>query len=479
MQSKLPSSNNYDDGLKKGKKKGGGLKAPKGATKAFTYFANERRDGMVKANKGMSTKDVNGLLQKEWKEISKVDKKKYVELAAEDRERFVREKKEYEEERRLQEEEANALEMYYTKQKQDLAMEFYEAHIEAQKVVGMKKGKGKGKKDPDAPKRPMSSYMYFANEKREEVKKGNPKLSVTEVTKVLGEQWGKLREAGKGGTKKYDQLAAKDSLRYQKEKEAYDEAKVERDLGLEQERSEQLEKDKAEAMKLLAEKNAGNETDLKKEESVSSKVEAVEREQVSKVVKRTSQRNARKGKTVSESVESDDFDIAAPHTVESAKPKKKAPLSKKAPASKKVSAPKKAPAPKKTVPAKKATAPRRTSKRTKSKDDEPVDASVSEPVQEEEEIKESTKAPAKKETTTKAPAAKGIKKPTSAYFFFTAENRDAVKASLPEKTKSTEVMKELGAKWRALDEKAKAKYVAMAEKDKLRYQKETAKAGKK
>ena len=36
------------------------------------------------------------------------------------------------------------------------------------------------------PKRPMSSYFFFIGEKREDVKRDNPGISITETTKLLG-----------------------------------------------------------------------------------------------------------------------------------------------------------------------------------------------------------------------------------------------------------------------------------------------------
>merc|ERR1712083_519805 len=96
----------------------------------------------------------------------------------------------------------------------DVADELLNAYIEAQNAL---KDTGKGKKnkkakDPDAPKRPTSNYMYFATEKRDSVKKTNPSASPTEITKILGEMWNNLEKGkkGKNGTKKYDDLAEKD-----------------------------------------------------------------------------------------------------------------------------------------------------------------------------------------------------------------------------------------------------------------------------
>eukprot|EP00549_Striatella_unipunctata_P025955 CAMPEP_0118714724 /NCGR_PEP_ID=MMETSP0800-20121206/26383_1 /TAXON_ID=210618 ORGANISM="Striatella unipunctata, Strain CCMP2910" /NCGR_SAMPLE_ID=MMETSP0800 /ASSEMBLY_ACC=CAM_ASM_000638 /LENGTH=279 /DNA_ID=CAMNT_0006620623 /DNA_START=179 /DNA_END=1018 /DNA_ORIENTATION=- len=47
----------------------------------------------------------------------------------------------------------------------------------------------RAKKDPSAPKRPMSAFLYFSQDKRREIKAKNPHMKNTEVSRVLGEMW--------------------------------------------------------------------------------------------------------------------------------------------------------------------------------------------------------------------------------------------------------------------------------------------------
>ena len=47
----------------------------------------------------------------------------------------------------------------------------------------------KRKKDPNAPKRPLSAYMYFCSNNRDQIKKNNPELKLTEVAMRLGQMW--------------------------------------------------------------------------------------------------------------------------------------------------------------------------------------------------------------------------------------------------------------------------------------------------
>jgi hypothetical protein len=43
--------------------------------------------------------------------------------------------------------------------------------------------------DPSAPKRPMSAFLYFSQDKRKIIKAANPDMPNTEISRVLGEMW--------------------------------------------------------------------------------------------------------------------------------------------------------------------------------------------------------------------------------------------------------------------------------------------------
>lgn len=46
----------------------------------------------------------------------------------------------------------------------------------------------------DKPKRPLSAYMLWLGEKREQIKRENPGIKVTEVAKKGGEMWRALKD---------------------------------------------------------------------------------------------------------------------------------------------------------------------------------------------------------------------------------------------------------------------------------------------
>merc|ERR1719357_1785335 len=50
----------------------------------------------------------------------------------------------------------------------------------------------KKKKDPNAPKQPLSAYFIFSTEERLKVKHENPNFSISEVAKELGRRWADL-----------------------------------------------------------------------------------------------------------------------------------------------------------------------------------------------------------------------------------------------------------------------------------------------
>lgn len=52
----------------------------------------------------------------------------------------------------------------------------------------------RAKKDPSAPKRPMSAFLYFSQGRRSQIKAANPDLRNTQVSRILGEMWRNLSD---------------------------------------------------------------------------------------------------------------------------------------------------------------------------------------------------------------------------------------------------------------------------------------------
>ncbi len=84
-------------------------------------------------------------------------------------------------------------------------------------------GEGNGqrkrkKKDPNAPKRPLSAFFLFCHDERPAVKAIYPNYSVGEAAKELGERWNKVSAEAKA---KYEAQVQLDKTRYEQELAKY------------------------------------------------------------------------------------------------------------------------------------------------------------------------------------------------------------------------------------------------------------------
>ncbi|CAI4969425.1 BTE_HP_G0085470.mRNA.1.CDS.1 [Saccharomyces cerevisiae] len=89
---------------------------------------------------------------------------------------------------------------------------------EAKQPKEPKKRTTRRKKDPNAPKRGLSAYMFFANENRDIVRSENPDVTFGQVGRILGEKWKALTAEEK---QPYESKAQADKKRYESEKELY------------------------------------------------------------------------------------------------------------------------------------------------------------------------------------------------------------------------------------------------------------------
>lgn len=94
-----------------------------------------------------------------WKSLNETEKKKYDDLAAADKARYEK--------------------------------ECAEQGGAPKKASKSSKSTGSDEKG-QPPKRGLSSYLFFCNDKRKELKESNPDMSMTEQTKAMSEAWKKL-----------------------------------------------------------------------------------------------------------------------------------------------------------------------------------------------------------------------------------------------------------------------------------------------
>lgn len=70
--------------------------------------------------------------------------------------------------------------------------------LEAETTVdGKKKRAPRKPKDPNAPKRPASSYLLFQNDIRADLKSKFPDLSNSDLLRMISERWAAMSEADK------------------------------------------------------------------------------------------------------------------------------------------------------------------------------------------------------------------------------------------------------------------------------------------
>merc|ERR1712037_1048742 len=76
----------------------------------------------------------------------------------------------------------------------------------------------KKKKDPSAPKQPLSAYFIFSSEERLKVKGEHPSHSICEVAKELGRRWADMAPEVK---QRYQQMAEEGRQKYDQDMAAY------------------------------------------------------------------------------------------------------------------------------------------------------------------------------------------------------------------------------------------------------------------
>jgi len=193
---------------KRGKKKKD-PNAPKRAQTAWIIYSTENRPRLKAENPDLSFGDCAKILSDEFKQLPEKDRAKYEKLAEDDKLRYQREMESYVPPPDDVEEE------------EDEDSNNFDESDEEEKPA--KKGKKKQKKDPNAPKRAMTSYLFFSAANREKIKAENPGVTFGQIGKLLGAQYKALSDDEKA---KYVKLATADKDRYKKELEAYNSNEV-------------------------------------------------------------------------------------------------------------------------------------------------------------------------------------------------------------------------------------------------------------
>jgi high mobility group protein B1/high mobility group protein B3 len=182
----VESQDSFKKGLKKLDKKGSKSLGPKKGKTAYNIYCSEIRDTIKKEMPDLDNKAVFGEMAKRWDKIKNSNSKefsRYQQMAEQDKERFLKEKS-----------------------------EFVDEVVESDEDIPLKKIKKKVA--AGGPKKAKSSYMFFCEDERPNVKDVTGK----EVLVELGRRWKVLKESDSKKFKMYEAKAEADKARYTKEK---------------------------------------------------------------------------------------------------------------------------------------------------------------------------------------------------------------------------------------------------------------------
>lgn len=158
-------------------------KKPKGRMSNYTFFVQMCREEHRKKhpNENVNFTEFSKKCAERWKQMTDKEKKRFADMAEQDKKRY------------------------------ELEMASYTP------TIG-EGGRKKKKKDPNAPKRPLSAFFLYCADERPAVKAIYPNYSVGEAAKELGERWNKVSGEVKA---KYEAKAQQDKQRYDREVAIY------------------------------------------------------------------------------------------------------------------------------------------------------------------------------------------------------------------------------------------------------------------
>jgi hypothetical protein len=186
---------------KGGAKKKKDVNAPKKAQNAYMLFSSAKREEYKKKNPDAKAKDIMGGLAGWWKDATADEKKPFEKKAEEDKKRYEKEKAAY----------------------TPAEPSGDESGSDDGDAKPKRKRTAKKQKDPNAPKRPKTAYFCYMDSVRAKVRKANPDLKITEISKKIGEKWGLLSADEKA---EFDSEAKELKNKYDKELAAYNKKKA-------------------------------------------------------------------------------------------------------------------------------------------------------------------------------------------------------------------------------------------------------------
>ncbi|ONK81200.1 uncharacterized protein A4U43_C01F26390 [Asparagus officinalis] len=227
----------------KNKKKNKDCPGKKKPSSAYVQWSKDQWNKVKTENPDAEFKEISNILGTKWKNLSAEEKKPYEEKYQQEREAYSliigKEKRESE-----------AMKLLEGEQMQKIAMELLEQYLQfKQDAVNEEEKKTKKEKDPLKPKKPMSAFFLFINDRRAALLA--EKKNVLEISKIASEEWKNMTEKDKAP---YEEIAKKQKEGYNIQMEGYKQEKLEEAAILEKEEEEQKKIMKQEALQLLKKK---------------------------------------------------------------------------------------------------------------------------------------------------------------------------------------------------------------------------------
>lgn len=161
---------------------------PKQTMSAYLFFSTERLRN-IKKGKNQQLPDIVKGIAAEWKTLSAAKKKTYEKLEAKDKQRYEKEKQEYEQ-------------------------QGYFINSDGVKSNSVLPKKPKFLDHIKLPKKAMPPYCCFNTEMIKKIKAKIPDLNITTISKKVSEQWSGLNEKERN---KYHNQAELEKIRYARE----------------------------------------------------------------------------------------------------------------------------------------------------------------------------------------------------------------------------------------------------------------------
>ena len=185
---------------------------PKGPSNAYIHYTTAVRKDIMKANPNITNTEAMSMMSEMWKALDENDKAEYEKMAKDDKVRYDREMTEFE------------------KNHPDQAR--------------------KSKKSTASPKpTKASAYTMFCKQNRETFKSKNPEADGKEISKLLAEEWAKIKE-DPTRLEEYKNMADEANEKYEELMSEYEQSTPKSDSSKKLSKAEQAKKDDPENYEL-------------------------------------------------------------------------------------------------------------------------------------------------------------------------------------------------------------------------------------